>query len=40
MAKTLGGEVTVTSERGAGSTFVVRVPLKLHVATAAARAAA
>lgn len=40
MAKTLGGEVTVTSERSAGSTFVVRVPLKLHVATAAARAAA
>lgn len=40
MGKTLGGEVTVTSERGAGSTFVVRVPLKLLAQTAAARAAA
>lgn len=40
MGKTLGGEVTVTSEPGAGSTFVVRVPLKLLAQTAAARAAA
>ena len=40
MGKTLGGEVTVTSERGSGSTFVVRVPLKLLAQTAAARAAA
>ena len=40
MAKTLGGEVTVTSERGNGSTFVVRVPLRLTATTPAARAAA
>lgn len=39
MAHTLGGAVTVTSEREAGSTFVVRVPLKL-VAANAVRAAA
>jgi signal transduction histidine kinase len=39
MAHTLGGEVSVTSEREAGSTFVVRVPLKL-AAENAARAAA
>ncbi|MGD9965131.1 MAG: sensor histidine kinase [Hyphomonadaceae bacterium] len=32
MANTLGGAVTVTSERGVGSTFVVRVPMKLTVA--------
>jgi signal transduction histidine kinase len=39
MAQTLGGAVTVTSEPGAGSTFVVRVPLKVaHVS--AVRAAA
>jgi signal transduction histidine kinase len=39
MAHTLGGEVTVTSEAGAGSTFVVRVPMRLAQA-GAARAAA
>jgi signal transduction histidine kinase len=39
MATTLGGDVSVTSEAGAGSTFVVRVPLKL-AATLSARAAA
>jgi signal transduction histidine kinase len=39
MANTLGGAVTVTSERGQGSTFVVRVPLKL-AAPIVARAAA
>ncbi|MGQ0531198.1 MAG: sensor histidine kinase [Caulobacteraceae bacterium] len=39
MAHTLGGGVTVTSERGVGSTFVVRVPIKL-MAISAARAAA
>jgi signal transduction histidine kinase len=39
MANTLGGAVTVTSESGAGSTFVVRVPMKL-VVPAAVRAAA
>jgi len=39
MAKTLGGDVTVTSERGVGSTFVVRVPLKI-LAQTAQRAAA
>ena len=39
MAKTLGGDVSVTSEAGVGSTFVVRVPLKL-APNAAVRAAA
>lgn len=39
MAGALGGQVTVTSERGVGSTFVVRVPLKV-VQPVAARAAA
>ncbi|MGD9980883.1 MAG: sensor histidine kinase [Hyphomonadaceae bacterium] len=39
MAATLGGAVSVSSERGVGSTFVVRVPMKLP-ATDMARAAA
>ncbi|MGE0530407.1 MAG: sensor histidine kinase [Hyphomonadaceae bacterium] len=39
MATTLGGDVRVTSEVGAGSTFVVRVPLKL-APVMSARAAA
>jgi signal transduction histidine kinase len=39
MAHTLGGEVTLMSEPGAGSTFTVRIPMKL-VAAAPARAAA
>jgi signal transduction histidine kinase len=39
MANTLGGAVTVTSESGAGSTFVVRVPMRL-ILQSAARAAA
>lgn len=39
MASTLGGAVTVTSELGVGSTFVVRVPLKLAAAVSARAAA-
>jgi signal transduction histidine kinase len=30
MAHAIGGEVTVTSELGAGSTFMIRVPLRLE----------
>ncbi|ANP44676.1 hypothetical protein ATE48_01435 [Candidatus Viadribacter manganicus] len=40
MAHALGGAVTVTSERGVGSTFVVRVPLKVAVVPIKERAAA
>ncbi len=39
IAHTLGGEVTATSELGAGSTFYVRIPLRL-TQQSAARAAA
>lgn len=39
MAHSLGGEVSVTSEVGAGSTFVIRVPMRIE-RTIAVRAAA
>jgi signal transduction histidine kinase len=40
MANTMGGDVSATSQRGAGSTFTVRVPLRIAHARAAAQAAA
>lgn len=40
MANTLGGDIVVSSEVGAGSTFTVRVPLRLSAPAAFARAAA
>lgn len=40
MAQTLGGDVTATSQIGVGSTFTVRVPLRIAHAAPAARAAA
>ncbi|MBS0385173.1 MAG: hypothetical protein JSS00_07465 [Proteobacteria bacterium] len=39
MAHAIGGEVSVTSEVGAGSTFTIRVPLRIERAVIAARAA-
>jgi signal transduction histidine kinase len=40
MANSLGGDIIATSEVGAGSTFTVRTPLRLHLPNAAERAAA
>jgi signal transduction histidine kinase len=40
MANTMGGDVTATSQLGAGSTFTVRVPLRIAHAPLAAQAAA
>ncbi len=40
MANTMGGDVTATSQVGAGSTFTVRVPLRIAHALPGARAAA
>jgi signal transduction histidine kinase len=40
MAKTLGGDIVASSEFGSGSTFTLRVPLRMANAAAPARAAA
>ena len=40
MANTLGGDILAASEPGSGSTFTVRIPLRLHAAAPATRAAA
>lgn len=40
MAQALGGDVTVTSQVGSGSTFTVRVPMRVMARSAEARAAA
>jgi signal transduction histidine kinase len=40
MAHALGGAVSVTSELGAGSTFTIRVPLRISAAAPAATRAA
>jgi len=40
MAQTIGGDVTATSQLGGGSTFTVRVPMRLGVAAAARTAEA
>jgi signal transduction histidine kinase len=39
MAKTLDGDIVAASEQGVGSTFTLRVPLRLHAATPARAAA-
>jgi signal transduction histidine kinase len=39
MSNTLGGDIVATSELGSGSTFTLRVPMRLHAATPARVAA-
>lgn len=39
MANTLGGDIAASSELGAGSTFTLRIPLRLHDVTVARAAA-